>query len=70
MHYKQIEAKYVKAQEQVADIFTKLVEYDVFTKIRDLLRVMKKSSLGRGFENWTRFLVFIKNRGTDPLVGN
>jgi hypothetical protein len=40
---KEVEAKYVKTQEQVADIFTKPVEYDVFTKMKDLLRVMKKT---------------------------
>ena len=38
---KEVEAKYVKTQEQVADIFTKPVEYDVFTKIRDLCELWR-----------------------------
>jgi len=42
---KKVEVKYVKTQYQVADIFIKPLKYDVFIKIRDVLGVMKKSSL-------------------------
>ena len=38
---KQVEVKYVKTQDQVIDIFTKPLKYDVSTKMRDILRVMK-----------------------------
>jgi len=48
---KEVEVKYVKTQYQVANIFTKPLKYDVFTKIRDLLGVMKKSNLRGGIEN-------------------
>jgi hypothetical protein len=44
----------VKTQNQVADIFTKSLKYDVFIKIKDVLGVMKKSSL-RGVENKSDF---------------
>jgi hypothetical protein len=30
----------VKTQDQVADIFTKPLKYDVFAKMRDMLRVI------------------------------
>jgi hypothetical protein len=42
---KEVEVKYMKTQDQVANIFTKPLKYDVFIKMRDILRVMKKSSL-------------------------
>jgi hypothetical protein len=42
---KKVEVKYVKTQDQVADIFIKPLKSDVFIKIRDVLVVMKKSSL-------------------------
>jgi hypothetical protein len=48
---KEVEVKYVKTQYQVASIFTKPLKYDVFTKIRDLLGVMKQSSLRGDVEN-------------------
>jgi hypothetical protein len=35
----------VKIKYQAADIFIKPLKYDVFIKMRDLLGVMKKSSL-------------------------
>jgi len=38
---KKIEVKYVKTQNQVADIFIKPLKYDIFTKMRDMLGVMK-----------------------------
>ena len=48
----------MKTQNQVTDIFTKSrmwrLKYDVFIKIRDVLGVMKKSSL-RGVENKSDF---------------
>jgi hypothetical protein len=43
--------KYVKIQDQVANIFIKPLKYDVFIKMRDVLRVMKKSSLRRDVES-------------------
>jgi hypothetical protein len=42
---KEVEVKYMKTQDQVANIFTKPLKYDVFIKMRDILRVVKKSSL-------------------------
>ena len=45
---KEVEVKYMKTQDQVANIFTKPLKYDVFIKMRDILRVMKKSSLKGG----------------------
>jgi hypothetical protein len=41
----------VKTQDQVANIFTKPLKYNVFIKIRDILRDMKKSSLRRDVES-------------------
>jgi len=38
---KKVEVKYVKTQDQVADIFTKPLKYDVFVKMRDMVRAMK-----------------------------
>jgi hypothetical protein len=35
----------VKTQDQLSNIFTKPLKYNVFIKIRDILRDMKKSSL-------------------------
>jgi hypothetical protein len=46
-----VEVKYVKTQEQVADIFTKQFKYDIFIEIRNVLEVMKKSSLKWGVES-------------------
>jgi hypothetical protein len=45
---KEVEVKYMKTQDQVANIFTKPLKYDVFIKMRDILGVMKKSSLKGG----------------------
>ena len=42
---KEVEVKYAKTQDQVADIFTKPLKYDVFIKMRDVLEVMKKLNL-------------------------
>jgi hypothetical protein len=48
LHYKQGSwSKHVKTQDQIADIFTKPLEYDVFAKMRDMLEVIMKSSLKR-----------------------
>jgi hypothetical protein len=41
----------MKTQDQVANIFTKPLKYDVFIKMRDILRVMKKSSLREDVES-------------------
>jgi len=38
---KEVEVKHVKTQNQVANIFSKPLKYDVFAKIRDMLRVIK-----------------------------
>ena len=35
----------MKIQDQVAHIFTKPLKHDIFAKVRDMLRVIKKSSL-------------------------
>jgi hypothetical protein len=35
----------MKTQDQVAHIFTKPLKHDIFAKMRDMLRVIKKSSL-------------------------
>ena len=43
---KKVEVKYVKTHDKVTDIFIKPLKCDVFIKIRDVLRVTKKSSLG------------------------
>jgi hypothetical protein len=43
---KKVEVKYVKTQDKVTDIFIKPLTYDVFIKIRDVLGVIKKLSLG------------------------
>jgi hypothetical protein len=41
----------VKTQDQVADIFTKPHKYDIFNKMKDVLGVMKKSSLKEDVES-------------------
>jgi len=38
---KEFEVKNVKTQGQVTDIFTKPLKHDVFTKIRDMLGVIR-----------------------------
>jgi hypothetical protein len=38
---KEVEVKHVKTQNQVANIFSKPLKYDVFAKIRDMLGVIK-----------------------------
>jgi len=42
---KEVELKYMKTQDQVTNIFIKPLKYDIFIKMRDILGVMKKSSL-------------------------
>jgi len=44
---KEVEVKYEKTKDQVTDIFTKSLKYNVFTIIKDLLGVIKKSSFRR-----------------------
>lgn len=39
---KEVELKFVKSQDQVANIFTKPLKEDVFRRLRSLLGVMKK----------------------------
>jgi hypothetical protein len=41
----------MKIQDQVAHIFTKLLKHDIFVKMRDMLGVIKKSSLKRDVES-------------------
>jgi len=38
---KKIEVKYVKTQDQITCIFIKPLKYDVFAKMRDMMRAMK-----------------------------
>jgi hypothetical protein len=38
---KEVEVKYVKTQDHVADIFTKPLKNDVFAKLRDMLGVIR-----------------------------
>jgi hypothetical protein len=52
---KEVEIKYVKTQDQIADIFTKPHKYDVFIKIRDVLEVIKKLSLRGDVERKSYF---------------
>jgi hypothetical protein len=40
-----------KTQDKVTDIFIKPLKYDVFIKIKDLLGVIKKLSLGGDVES-------------------
>ena len=47
----EVEVKYVKTQDQVVDIFTKPLKYDFFIKIRNVLRVINKSTLKGDVEN-------------------
>ena len=48
-----VEVQYMKTQDQVADIFTKPLKYEVISKMRDILGVMMKSSLRGDVEvNW------------------
>jgi len=56
----------VKTQDQVANIFTKPLKYDIFNKMRDVLEVMKKSSL-KG-NNKSNQISILKNRGIGLLV--
>jgi hypothetical protein len=56
----------VKTQDQVANIFTKPLKYDIFNKMRDVLEVMKKSSL-KG-NNESNQISILKNRGIGLLV--
>jgi hypothetical protein len=55
---KEVEVKYVRTQDQVANIFIKLLKYDVFAKIRDILRVIRKSSLRGDVESKPDFSFF------------
>jgi len=52
---KKVEVKHVKTQNQIANIFSKPLKYDVFAKIRDMLGVIKKSSLMRDVESKLEF---------------
>jgi hypothetical protein len=56
----------VKTQDQVANIFTKPLKYDIFNKMRDVLEVMKKSSLKGDIES--NQISILKNRGIGLFV--
>jgi len=45
----------VKTQDQVTKIFTKPLKHDVFAKTRDMLEVLKKSSLRKDVESKPNF---------------
>jgi len=69
---KKIKVKYVKTQDQVVNIFTKPLKYDIFVKMRDLLGVIKKSSLKRGVESKPDFkelIGLIDQLGIDQPIG-
>jgi hypothetical protein len=41
---KKIKVKYVKTQDEIVNIFIKSFKYNVFVKIRDVLRVMNNNN--------------------------
>ena len=45
---KEVHLEFVESHDQVADILTKLLKYDIFNKLRTLLGVIKKTSLRGG----------------------
>jgi len=54
------------------NIFTKPLKYDIFVKMRDLLGVIKKSSLKRGVESKPDFkelIGLIDQLGIDQPIG-
>jgi hypothetical protein len=52
---KKVEVKYVKTQDQITNIFTKPLKHDVFAKTKDMLGVIKKSSLRKDVESKSNF---------------
>jgi hypothetical protein len=60
----------MKTQDQVAHIFTKPLKHDIFAKMRDMLRVIKKSSLKGDVESKLDFNFKKKNRGVSLLIEN
>jgi len=63
---KEVEVKFIKTQDQVTDIFTKPLKYNVFIKMRDVLGVMKKSSLRKDVESKPYFRFWkIQKQSTD-----
>lgn len=49
---KEIEVEYIKTLDQVADIFTKPLKTERFQQQREIIGVVKKSSLQGGVENY------------------
>ncbi|KAL0403441.1 UNVERIFIED_CONTAM: Retrovirus-related Pol polyprotein from transposon RE1 [Sesamum radiatum] len=49
---KEIEVEYVKTLDQVADIFTKALKKDRFQQLREMIGVVKESSLEGSVENF------------------
>ena len=45
---KEVHLEFVESHDQVANILTKLLKYDIFNKLRTLLGVIKKTSLRGG----------------------
>ena len=45
---KEVHLEFVESHDQVANILTKLLKYDIFNKLRALLGVIKKTSLRGG----------------------
>lgn len=57
---KDVEVKYIKTQDQAADIFTKPLKHYVIAKMRDMLGVIKKLSLGVDVKSKPNFNFFFK----------
>ncbi|KAL0291904.1 UNVERIFIED_CONTAM: Retrovirus-related Pol polyprotein from transposon RE2 [Sesamum radiatum] len=51
---KEIEVEYVKTLDQVADIFTKALKKDRFQQLREMIGVVKESSLEGSVENFKK----------------
>jgi hypothetical protein len=56
------EVKYIKIQDKIIDIFTNPLKYDVVVKIRDILKIIRKSSLKKDIENKSNFNFFKKTK--------
>jgi len=61
---KKVEVKYVKTQDQVIDIFIMPFKYNIFAKIRDILIVIKKSSLKGDIKSKLDFNRSVHKRST------
>jgi hypothetical protein len=52
---KEVKVKHVKTQDQVVNIFSRPLKYNVFAKIRNMLGVIKKSRLMRDVKSKLEF---------------